>query len=47
MGNNLVSNEIQNYLNIPNSAFSSSYWIAKGLMSVKGGSILIPLMVLL
>jgi hypothetical protein len=47
LANNIASNEIQNYLNIPNSPFTASYWVSKGLMATKATSVLVPLMVLL
>jgi hypothetical protein len=44
---NVANNSIQNYLNIAPSPLTSSYWIGKGLMSIKGGSVLMPLLILL
>jgi hypothetical protein len=43
----IISNETQIYLNIPNGPLSMSYWISKGLVSIKGGSVLLPLLILI
>jgi hypothetical protein len=43
----IIKNEVYNYLHISNGPLNASYWISKGLMSFKGGSILIPLLILI
>jgi hypothetical protein len=43
----VVNNEIQNLLKIQSSPLTSSYWIAKGLLKIKGGSALLPLLIFL
>jgi hypothetical protein len=43
----ITTNVIQNYLNIPNGPLTTSYWLAKGLTAIKGGSTLLPLLILI
>ncbi len=45
--NNVASNEIQNYFNVPNSPFSSSYYIGKLILMSKSTAMLSPLLLLL
>ena len=44
---NIFKNEIASMFNVQASPLTYSYWIAKGLIHIKGGSVLLPLLILL